>query len=429
MLKLSGAFSGASEKFILGFDLGDDVSGMSYITESGEMETVSTVAGREVFEIPTCLCKRPGAGQWFFGEAARKFAREEGGILVEGLLEKAVSGEPVTIDGTSYKPASLLTLFLKRCLGLLTQLGGESAMEGLLITVPVLDHNTLEALREAVAGLKLGSGKVWYQSYAESYYAYMIHQEEDLWLRGSLLLRLSGGDLQTFRMETNRHTKPVVVYIDEQSYPFPEAPRSNRADEDYEQMQRDRMLLNQTREIIGPLQLSSVFLIGEDLSGDWMQESLKFLCKQGRVFRGTNLFSKGACYGLQDRLKGTEAAKEHVFLGNEKLTCNVGMKILRHGEETYFALLDAGVDWFEASEEFDFYMEGGNEIDLHISSLVGGGSRTARIFLEGYSGEMTRMRASLYLTDVRHLVIRIEDLGLGEFSPSSMQTWKEEIEL
>ena len=71
----------------VGYDLGRGASQISYcILDTDEVETVSSVAGTEQYNIPTVLCKRSGVNQWFYGKEALKYAKEEDGILVEDLL-------------------------------------------------------------------------------------------------------------------------------------------------------------------------------------------------------------------------------------------------------------------------------------------------------------------------------------------------------
>ena len=112
-----------SEKVIVGYDLGNKYAQIScYVTGSEEeIRTLSSVAGSSVYTIPLALSKRQGVNQWFYGSEAIRYAGEEEGILVENLLKLARDGEPVQIDGAPIDPVALLTLFLKRSLGLLSQ--------------------------------------------------------------------------------------------------------------------------------------------------------------------------------------------------------------------------------------------------------------------------------------------------------------------
>ena len=88
-------------------------------------------------------------------------------------------------------------------------------------------------------------------------------------------------------------------------------------------------------------------------------------------------------------MHASEEGKAHVFLGNDKLKTNVGMKILRRGEESYVALLDAGINWFEAEKTLEFYLQDGKSVELILTSLIGGGSKTATITLEELKGDVS----------------------------------------
>ena len=102
------------DKLLVGYDLGDEISQISYaVLESEEVETLSSVAGEQNYNIPTVLCKREGVNQWFYGKEALRYAKEQNGILVQNLVSLAMDGEPVQIEGKSYNPVALLALFLK----------------------------------------------------------------------------------------------------------------------------------------------------------------------------------------------------------------------------------------------------------------------------------------------------------------------------
>ena len=76
--------------------------------------------------------------------------------------------------------------------------------------------------------------------------------------------------------------------MEEKEYAFPEAV--------------DEALLEIAQDACGKGLIGSIFLIGDGFQGDWMKESLRFLCRGRRVFQGNNLFSKGACCGMQEKL-------------------------------------------------------------------------------------------------------------------------------
>ena len=407
-----------SEKVIVGYDLGSKYAQIScYVTGSEEeIRTLSSVAGSSVYTIPLVLSKRQGVNQWFYGSEAIRYAEEEEGILVENLLKLAGDGEPVQIDGATIDPVALLTLFLKRSLGLLSQVTNTERIGALMITCEELDHRMLEVLTAATEGLHLKTDQICFQSHVESFYYYNLYQPEELWRHKTVLCEYGEDSIRTYCMECNRHTTPVVAYMEEREFPFP-IPDS------------DEKMLEIAEKLCENQMISSVYLIGEAFSRDWMKESLRYLCKGRRVFQGNNLFSKGACYGMMERLTPGEIGKHYVFLGKDKLKSNIGMKILRQGEESYQALLDAGINWYEAKNTMEFYLLEGRAVELLITSLTGRGNRIARIVPEELQEGIIHLRISVEMKDDTHLKVELEDLGFGTFRAATHHIWKEEIEL
>lgn len=427
MLRLSN-----DNKLIVGYDLDDEYSQISYRIADGDVETLSLVAGTEDFNIPTVLCKREGVNQWFYGREALTFAKDNQGILVKNLLKLAVDGEMVQIEGRAYDPVALLTLFVKRSLGMLSKtVSSVERIDSMMITCRKLDHRVLEVLSQVVAGIKMRPEQVFFQSYTESFYNYMIHQPEELWNNQVLLCEYSSNRMLVYRMECNQRTTPIVAFIDSEEYDFPlYEPMPEAETLRKEKLERlDNALLQLMTKVCDGAIVSSVYLIGEHYSDEWMKESLRFLCRGRRVFQGNNLYSKGACLGMQERLLASEMGKTHVFLGNDKLKANIGMKILRRGEESYLALLDAGVNWFEAQNTMECYVQDGNEIEIVITPLIGKKGKIAKMVLDDLPGEISRIRVHLFLQEESKVVVEITDLGFGTIRPGTERVWREEIEL
>lgn len=421
-----------NEKIVVGYDLCDGYSQISYcVTDSDNVETLSSVAGAEIYSIPTVLCKRSGANQWLYGNEAIRYAEENEGVLIENLLSLALDGEPILVEGNSFHPIALLSLFMKKSLGLLAQMSSADKISAMMITCERVDAGLLEVLNQAVANLGLKTDKIFYQSHTESFYNYMLYQPEELWRFQVLLCEYRENTIRAYRMEGNKNTTPVAVIIEEEEYPFvsyvpmPET-ESLRTDK----MRRmDEEFLELSEKLCQNQLISSIYLIGEQYSEEWMKESLRYLCKGRRVFQGNNLYSKGACFCLLERIRRSEAGAAHVFLGKEKLKSNVGMKVLRRGQESYYALLDAGVNWFEAEGELEIYIKDEKCVELLLTSLVGRSSKRARIVLEELPEGISRLRIRLYLEDEGHLAVEIEDMGFGAIREATHRIWKEEIEL
>lgn len=420
---------------LVGYDLGEQYSQISYLVYGQEdVDTVATVVGTKQYNIPTMLCKRKGVNQWFYGKDAVKNADEEDMIPVEGLLSLARKGEEVTLDGESFDPAALLTLFLKRSMTLMNFIATVDKIDAIMFTVDELDDRMVEILSRASVNLGLRTTQIYFQSHTESFYYYMLHQPAELWNYQVLACEHDGMRLKTYRMECNKRTTPIVVLIEEQIYEtliIPEETEEETIKQDAYRLADERFLGILKKMCEGRI-VSSAYLLGDGFRNEWNKESLQFLCHNRRVFQGNNLFSRGACYGLQEKLEPSEEGAKHVFLGKDKLKSNVGMNVLRQGKDSYYALLDAGENWYEASKKCEFLLAGEREISFVITPLTGKNIETKKMVLTGTdisNAPYTRYRLEMTMSTPEIMRVTVTDLGFGEMFASSGQVWEESFEL
>ena len=108
-------------KYILGYDLNDSMSQISYFELNTSVpETVASDAEEERLGIPTVLSKRKGVAQWDFGNAAIRAAETGSATLVDQLMGFAMAGAKIDIEGEAYDATDLLILFVRRSLNLLS---------------------------------------------------------------------------------------------------------------------------------------------------------------------------------------------------------------------------------------------------------------------------------------------------------------------
>ena len=92
-------------------------------------------------------------------------------------------------------------------------------------------------------------------------------------------------------------------------------------------------------------------------------------------------------------------------------------------------LMDAGVNWFEAENDIQAYINGGNRIELVITPLLGQKARNHVLNLKDFGSDLTRIRLKTSMKGEKTLRFSVEDLGLGGFREPVVGTWTEEIEL
>ena len=431
-------FSNSDEKrFVLGYDLGDKVSQISYLASDADMpETLSVLAGAELYNIPTALCKRKDVNQWYYGKEAIRHVEDGDATPVYDLLNAAREGKPVKVLDAEYDPIALLTLFIKRSLSLLSMELSLDRVEAIMFTTKSLDHRMVQVLNAVTAALELKTKNIFYQSHEESFYNYMLYQPDELMRHCVIACDYDMDSLGVYQMSLNHNTTPVVATIDVSKYDelslgpdgFPKDAvlfhkTSERLDDEF---------LSIMQKVCGEKIVSTIFLLGDGFKEKWTKRSLEFLCRTRRVFQGNNLFSKGATIAARERLHPSENSSRFVFLGEDKLKANVGMTVLKCGTECYHALLDAGVNWFEAQSQTDVYIDPSGILNIQVTPLTGKSPKIVQLFLDGLEKRpkgTTRLRLSMTMSSVNEVDIKVQDLGFGELFPATGKIWEHTVEL
>jgi hypothetical protein len=426
-------FREKKNRLFIGLELNHVNAQISFCSsEKPEPETVSLVAGKEQFAIPTVLCKRKGVNQWFFGRDAQKRSEEEEGILVDRLLARACAGEQITLEEEQFDAVSLLALFVKHSLSVMLLGSGVERPDYLMITVEQADSRMLEVLSGVGSYLQMDREHLFFQSHAESFYQYCMHQPEELRTHEVMIFEYASDYLKSYRLEYNRKTNPIVAFTTQKE--FPDMRLTPFSEDETAAAQQARQRDEEFAAIIGQETaeriVSCVYLIGDGYQGDWCKESLRLLCSKRRVFQGNNLYSKGACYAAYERIHPGSASSKYIFLGRDKIKVNIGMNAVVQGREQYYPLIDAGVNWFDVKRECDLMLESGNELTFVLTPLNGAQRRVLVMKLNGLPEEgthMTRLHMALWFPSEERFAVRVEDLGFGSFFESSGLSWEQEV--
>lgn len=414
---------GLSERIVIGYDLSDEYAQISYCHLNDEnVTTLSLVEGEEQYNIPACLFKRSEVNHWFFGKEAKAYETVEEGTMINHLLEQAYIGEQVNVLDEMFDPIALLALFIKRSLSLLGNEFTKGKMEGIMFSVPKLTKRAITVLNQVGVLLDLKDTKIFFQGREESIYHYLIHQPRELWNYAVEVYDFSENQLKSYHFYDNKHTSPIVTFIDETVH----EDALLGADE------LDDIFLEVVTETTEGRIVSCAYLIGDGFAGDWCKNSLRALCWNRRVFRGNNLYSKGACYTIQSKLTSEGENKSRIFLGKDKLKANIGMNVVRKQEESYLALLNGGENWYDSKKECDIILVSGNTFSIIITPLDGRNVKSVEVELQGLperEDKTTRLRLQVVMETENILKLSATDMGFGEFVPSTGQVFTQQITL
>ncbi len=403
------------ESVYLGVDINDRYAMISYYQlNMNEPETVSTIAGGEVFQIPTLLAKRKGMGQWYYGDDAKKMAKTSEVICVDSLLKRAVNGDTVRIEEESYQAWELLALFLKKVIDLPKKLGNVPFFDKLILSVERLSKENMEVFWTIAPKLGLSAEQFMVIDHKESFYHFALSQPEALWIHDVYLFENDGKNLFYYGLKRNTRTTPQMISIKESIKNPVEA-----------ELEQDMEFLGILRRAFENQLVTTAYLVGEGFEGGWMKDSLNFLCKNRRVFMGNNLFSKGACYAGFNR--------EHpqmwkfIYMGEHEMKFNLSLKVRDCGNMAFHTLISAGENWFESkgdcevvlmgSSEIEFWKQLPNSRDAVIESLE-------LTDLPNRPDRTTRLRITAIPISDEKIEVEIKDMGFGEIYRSTDKTWK-----
>ncbi|HOO29324.1 MAG TPA: DUF5716 family protein, partial [Lachnospiraceae bacterium] len=336
--------------------------------------------------------------------------------LVGKLLSFARSGAKIELEGEAYDCVDLLILFVRRSLNLLSVLTSPDQVEAMIFTVDTLEGRTIEVLDKIADAVPVARNKIFFQTYEESSYYYVLHQPRELWQNEVVIFDYSNQYMRAYELWMNRKTVPVVAFVDRMDFEEVKMPQLMMEGEPSREKEErlDELILRTMHEFFSGKTIGTVFLIGSGFEESWCDKTLKYLCMGKRVFQGKNLYSKGACYCAKDKITPCELNKNYVFLGKDKLKFNLGIRMYKQGQEEYIALADAGENWYDTTAQVDFILGNTYRVPLVITPLDGKEQQEIEIELTGLPErppKATRLQMKVNFKSETGIFARIYDLG------------------
>ena len=398
--------------YFLGIDLNNKYAMISYYQlNMKEPETVSPIAGSQTYQIPLILAKRKELGQWYYGDNARKMAKNSEVICIDSLLNRALNNETILVEDELYKAEELLALFIKKIVSLPQKLGNPENCDKLVITLDRLTKENMELFWRILPLINLQTEQFMIIDHKESFHYYSLSQEESLWTHDVFLFEAENSNVKYLSLKRDMRTKPQMISIQESS----KYSLTDNIDEEFAKIV-DTVFDNRLA--------STIYLVGDGFDGNWMKKSLNILCRGRRVFLGKNLFSKGACYAAL--VRQNEDNWPFIYMGENEMKFNLSLKVKDKGNLSFYNLISAGRNWFEIKGECELILSDTIEIDFWKQLP---NSREARI--ETYEltdipirpNKASRIRVTAVPISDDKISIDIKDLGFGEIFRSSNKSW------
>ena len=402
------------EAFYIGIDLDDNWTQISYyLKDMAEPETVSTIAGGQRYRIPTALCKRQELGAWYLVDVQgeqEEYARVDM-LLARALKKEQIQGE---IDAEE-----LLVAFMRKVIRLIPGLVEFAQIQAVTVHMEELNLTKVQLLTQVLERIGISGERIFVQDSMESFCHFVMHQKKELRQHEVVLFSCKEHRVSSFILTKEEKTMPRKVQIQKQELGI----LPQKAEE------RDKSFAAMAEEILKGRIVSAIYLVGEGMDGDWLKDSLHILCRNRRVFQGKNLYTKGACYESVMHMHNEEV--DYVYFSENIIADNIFLQV-RNGDRTFFKeLAEAGTGRYELSASCQVLLEGEPIVEVWLQPPDRKEARVEQLRLTDLPQrppKATRLCIEIMPGEGRQVLIRIIDMGFGEWYPSSGKVWEYSID-
>ena len=405
---------------IVGIEIGEKTSQICYYDRSENQPVPLNITGKATGTFPTYLSKKVGEEQYHFGTEAEYFGMHRNEILIDNLYDICKSNTAVAIDEKLVSPAVLLEKFVGGALAMLGVSDVAKSIRAVMITVPKINKALVANVKGAGELLGFADRQLLLQDYNESFYYHTMCQKLELSSRKVALFNIEKEAAAFGELDVRKQTKPALVVVK----------RGTQIRLSEDAISRDEEFYDFAKYSLGEDAYSSVFIIGNGFDKSWANKSIPLLCRHQRpVFYVNNLYCKGACYAAKEKVED-KALKEYLFAGPDLVKVNIGMDIVKSGILSYYPLIEAGVNWYEAYSEVEILLNGVAELVFTTKRMENGDKNRCVMALPNLPSrppKATRLSVKMEFESATCCNITVTDLGLGEFYQASGLVWQEKM--
>lgn len=409
------------EGILVGMDICEDFVQLTYYDrELLSPESVSREDGEEQYLIPSRLAYSKRKNEWIIGDDLDKEAKEDI-FEIKNFFKTVTNGEKIKFIEGSYEAAQLMEKFIEAALKILNTYYPFKEISYMGITFPCVTKEISEVVASALKELGFTREKYLLLNHDEAFLEYTISQKEELWTNDTALFELDEDGLHFRVLSIDKKTEPMIAKIS--------------LKERTEKLTKSMVSLNKTESghLFYTLSLmalegsvvSTIYAVGRGFIDNWGDSTLRKLSPGRRVFRGQNLYAKGAC--LAARNKTLSEPREVILLGEDMTTVGISIMAVKDGKNRDVSLVKPGIKWYEAEAWLDFIIKEEDELSIRFKDFVSNKEEQRFISFSEINGTevgIRRIRIALKFSDKNTCIIKASDLGFGSFVPTTNRVWE-----
>ncbi|MFG6328658.1 MAG: hypothetical protein K1W06_04180 [Lachnospiraceae bacterium] len=415
-------------QLLVGIDLGRTISQIScFDSKLYEPVPIGRMHGTErEYEIPVVFAINRKNNEWLWGTDALEAGEDF--IHLDNILERIVSTDKFEITGYTFHSKEVLKRFLLKELSLLKEYYPNDTIKKLVISLEDRDSKAMPIIKDACGELGIMEDRLVVQSHKQSYMYYAVSQPKELWINNVGMFEYNTGGLSYSQISIDRKNVPYIVGVDKKDL-SDVMPYSILLEND--DIRIKYSFINVANTALHKQMVTTIYVTGTGFEGKWASDALKELCAGRRVFRGQNLFTKGACYAAREfadkgKLEG------FIFLDEDMITSDILIRTYHNAEFGEVVLATAGSRWNEVDSSIDVIPDDEEEIQIITRNVLLHEAKAHILSLSGFTGrenKMTRFTVRIRFASKNTCIVTLKDNGFGEFCPSTNRIWERYIDI
>ncbi len=346
---------------------------------------------------------------------------------IKNIYDLAERGETVTVNGTEFGMDVVLAGFFRRILGAATTGVADAAIKGLTVTIK--RHNTGLEKTIAAAMRRMGIDEDSYRvfTHIECFMYFVVMQNRDIWLNDVGIFDFDEEGFKSYILRFGRKQQPMTVVAEEKD--MSDVIRYDML----EDSKREALLFafeNMCGMLLHKQTISAVYATGNGFDSNWADEVLKRMCNGRRIFRGQNLYAKGAAYA--SLLTFENGSDGYVIIGEDALKSSISLRAVSNAELIEIPFGRIGQKYTEAGGSTEIIMDRTDEIDFMIHNAMKKDFFCAIMTLDSLrirSDKTVRLRVDVKFVSRDAAVITVTDVGFGSIRPTNYRIWEQVISL
>ncbi|MCQ2495440.1 MAG: DUF5716 family protein [Lachnospiraceae bacterium] len=414
-------------ELIAGIDLCKDFTQLCvYNTDTLTMDSVSLSTDKQSLRTPTALTYSRDPRDWML--YSPRHLDSSNYVCVKDIYEMAQEDRTMIIDGREYSADMFFSRFFRRIMNCAQDNIDVKCIKGVTISIKAHDEMLEKHIAAGLESFGIPKEKYRILTHTEAFMYFVVMQNKDIWINDVGLFDFDDDSFKYYVLHFGRKQQPMSVVAE--SNDFSEMIQYRMLEDETEKLRLAYAFENLCSNMLHKQNVSAVYTTGNGFETNWADEILKRLSNGRRIFRGQNLFVKGAAYSSLLFFEG--GISNFLMIGEDNLKSSIALRAVSNAEVIEIPFGEIGQNYREAGGSCEIIMDGTNEIDFMIHNALKKDFFCAIMTLDALemrSNKTTRLKVDVRFASRDVAVVTVRDIGFGSVRKTDYRIWEQVLNL